>query len=125
MLSVAGWWVGVVHPVLYGTPGPSRPRFPWRDATLLHPLSKPQVAEGPAQAGISTGPGVSYGGGCVPRGSGGGGGRTSRSSRTSCIPRRDGSRIPRRDGSRIPRRIPMFFFMTTIKKRQCYPLCFF
>ena len=34
LLSVAGWWVGVVYPVLYGTPGPSRPRLPWRDATV-------------------------------------------------------------------------------------------
>ena len=67
MLSVAGWWVGVVYPVLHGPSGPSRPRFTWRDATLLHPLTKPQVDEGPAQAGISTGPGVSCGG--VPRGS--------------------------------------------------------
>ena len=33
MLSVAGWWVGVVYPVPHGPSGPSRPRFTWRDAT--------------------------------------------------------------------------------------------
>ena len=34
VLSVAGWWVGVVYPVLHGPPGPFRPRFQGRDATV-------------------------------------------------------------------------------------------
>ena len=33
VLSVAGWWVGVVHPVLHGSAGPFRPRLQGRDAT--------------------------------------------------------------------------------------------
>ncbi|CAL8359058.1 unnamed protein product, partial [Arctogadus glacialis] len=36
VLSVAGWWVGVVYPVLHGPSGQSRPRFPWRDATICN-----------------------------------------------------------------------------------------
>ncbi|CAL8278641.1 unnamed protein product [Boreogadus saida] len=87
LLSVSGWWVGVVYPVLHCPSGPSRPRFTWRDATLLHPLTKPQVDEGP---------GVSCGGGCVPHGGGGcvprGGG---------CVPRGGGGRTSRRDGKHI------------------------
>ncbi|CAL8400524.1 unnamed protein product [Boreogadus saida] len=34
VLSVAGWWVGVVYPFLHGPSGPSRPRCQGRDATI-------------------------------------------------------------------------------------------
>ena len=54
VLSVAGWWVGVVHPVLNGPSGPFRPRFQGRDATLPPRLPKPLVSGEPPQAGIPT-----------------------------------------------------------------------
>ncbi|CAL8283179.1 unnamed protein product [Boreogadus saida] len=43
VLSVAGWWVTVVSAVQDQPSGWSGPRFTGRDATLLHPLSKPRV----------------------------------------------------------------------------------
>ena len=54
VLSVAGWWVGVVHPVLHGSAGPFRPRLQGRDATLPPRLLKPLVSGEPAQTGIPT-----------------------------------------------------------------------
>ncbi|CAL8400831.1 unnamed protein product [Gadus morhua 'NCC'] len=43
VLSVAGWWVTVVSAIQDQPSGWSGPRFKWRAATLLHPLSKPRV----------------------------------------------------------------------------------
>ncbi|CAL8292754.1 unnamed protein product [Arctogadus glacialis] len=63
-----------------------------------HELSV-QVDEGPARAGISTGPGVSCGGGCVPRG---GGGCAPRGGGGGCAPRGGGC-APRGGGGCAPR----------------------
>ncbi|CAL8379252.1 unnamed protein product [Boreogadus saida] len=50
LLSVAVWWVTAVHAVYHCTSAPPGPRFKGRDATLLHHLLRPRVAQEPAQA---------------------------------------------------------------------------